>query len=126
MDEPNSNEPKAPPRFVGAGERFRAVPLAWPVEHGGKIYAEIGLKRLTAGEVAAFQEAIAKLPDGAAASWPIYRDADGLAVPAEVLDALDDDDKFEIDKAVRDFLPRRFHDALESASGRATGGSTDG
>lgn len=120
----SDEQPTAAPQFVGAGERFRSIPLTWPVEWGGRTYREIGLKRLTAGEVAAFQDAVAKLPNGVTASWPIYCDAAGDPISSEVLDALDDDDKFEIDKAVRDFLPRRFLDVLERASGRPNGGST--
>ena len=116
MPEPES------PRFDKP--RLKAFPLTWPVEVGGKRYDAVCLKRMTAGEVAAFQEDVATLPDGAGAQWPIYADADGAPLPPAVLAALDDDDKFELDKAVRDFLPRRFQAALASDSSRANGAST--
>ncbi|MGA2491841.1 MAG: phage tail assembly protein [Roseiarcus sp.] len=112
------------PRFVTEKLRLRAFPLAWPFECGGKRYETVCLKRLTAGEVAAFQEAVEALPAGACAQWPIYCDVDGAPLPPDVLAALDDDDKFELDKAVRDFLPRRFQGALASASDQANGDST--
>ena len=112
------------PRVVTDRPRFKAFPLVWPFEFDGKRYEAVGLKRLTAGEVAVFQEAVAALPEGVDAQWPIYCDADGAALPPGALAAPDDDDKFELDKAVRDFLPRRFQAALASASDQANGGST--
>ena len=111
-------------RFVTDKPRSTVVALDWPVEVGGKTYKEVVVARLTAAEVAAFQEAASKLPEGASPEWPIYRDADGQPLPDAVLAALDDDDKFELDKALRDFLPRRFQAALENASARSTGVST--
>lgn len=119
-----TSETKQAPHFVGDKLRLKAFPLAWPIEVGGKRYETVCLKRLTAGEVATFQEAVEALPEGAPAQWPIYTDVDGAPLPREALAALDDDDKFELDKAVRDFLPRRFQAALASASDRVNGGST--
>jgi len=112
------------PCFVGDKPRSRAFPLAWPFEFAGKCYTTIYLKRLTAGEVAAFQEAVAALSEGVPPQWPIYCNADGSPLPVEVLAALDDDDKFELDKAVLDFLPQRYRAVAENASARSDGGST--
>ena len=112
------------PRFVTDKPRSAVITLDWPVEVGGRAYKEVVVARLTAAEVAAFQEAASKLPDGASPEWPIYRDVDGQPLPEAVLAALDDDDKFELDKAVRDFLPRRFQAALANALARSTGAST--
>jgi hypothetical protein len=119
-----TDEAKPLPKFVGGAARLRSVPLSYPVEYDGAVYNEIVLARLTAAEVAAFQDAAAKLPDGASPEWPIYRNADGKPLPEAVLAALDDDDKFELDKALRDFLPRRFQAALANALARSTGAST--
>jgi hypothetical protein len=119
-----TDEAKPAPKIVGGAPRLRSVPLAYPVEYDGVTHSEIVLARLTAAEVAAFQDAAAKLPDGASPEWPIYRDADGKPLPDAVLAALDDDDKFELDKALRDFLPRRFQAALANALARSTGAST--
>jgi len=95
--------------FVDTGrERFRRVPLEWPINFAGANYSAIGLKRLTAGEVASFQQMIKALPDGASFSWPIYVREDGSELPAGLIDALDADDRETLDKAAMEFLPRRF------------------
>ncbi|MCW2318310.1 hypothetical protein M2322_003877, partial [Rhodoblastus acidophilus] len=56
---------------------------------------------------------------------PIYRDADGALIPDAVMDALDDDDAFELEKKVADFLPRRFRGAPDGVSGPQTGATTE-
>jgi hypothetical protein len=114
----------AAPKFVGGPPRAHRVPLTYPIEYGGIIYEEIVVARLTAREVADFQDAAAKFVEGAPFVWPIYRDADGKPVPVEALDGLDDDDRLELDKAVRDFLPRRFQGALANVSAPPVGDST--
>jgi hypothetical protein len=111
-------------KFVEPLLRFRSIDLKHPLEFDGKVYRAICLRRLTAGEVAEFMEGVAKRPEAALRAWPMYRDADGAAIPPEVIEGLDDDDMFELDQAVRDFLPRRFQAALENASPPPTGAST--
>ena len=113
-------------QFLSDRPRMKPVRLDWPVTFDGLEYREITLVRLTAGEVARFQEELEALlrdnPD-AALRFPIFRDETGAAVPAEVLDALDDDDRFELDRAAADFLPRRFRGIAEPSSGPDAGGN---
>jgi Phage tail assembly chaperone proteins, E, or 41 or 14 len=111
--------------FIEAAKRFRKIPLDWPVTAGGKEYHEISLCRLTAAEVASFQDTLQGLPDDAKIKWPVYRDADGSALPEGLLDALDDDDLLRIDEAVIDFLPRRFRAAPVAATALANGAAID-
>lgn len=101
--------PPAAPKFLDERKRFRVVPLQWPIEYDGTVWSEITVRRLTAAEVAAFIEAEdKKLP-------PMF-DA-----PAIVIDNLDDDDAVEVNKAVADFLPRRWRtDQPEPASAETT------
>lgn len=105
--------------------RFRLVPLASPLSFGGQEYREIQVSRLTAKEVAEFQESIRTVPEGQPIVWPMFRDRDGAPLPEGFLDILDDDDSFELEKAARDFLPRRFLASPDKgsvpASGEATG-----
>jgi hypothetical protein len=119
-----ADEAKAPPKFVGGPPRLRSVPLVYPVEYDGVIYNEIVVVRLAVADIAAFQEAAAKLPEGQVPPWPAFRDADGKPMPIEVLGALDDDDQFELDKVTRNFLPRRYRAVPESDSAQSAGGST--
>lgn len=119
------NNQKDAPHFLDARPRFRIVTLEWPLSFGGKEYREIHVVRLTAAEVSAFQESLKSLPPDAEVRWPIYRDAEGASIPDDVLDGLDDDDSLELDKAVRDFLPRRFRAAPAIASAPPSGEPTE-
>ncbi len=112
------------PVFIDAAKIFKTIELEYPFFLNGVTYREIRLTRLTAAEVVAFQESIKALPPDASVDWPIYRDAEGAPLPAGVLDALMDDDRLEVDKATRDFLPRRFRGDPASASTPANGGDT--
>jgi hypothetical protein len=115
------------PRFLDARPRFKTVRLQWPVAHAGREYRAISIVRLTAAEVAKFQadlDALLKGDPNAMLRFPVFRDEAGAAISEAVLDALDDDDKFELDKAAFDFLPRRFRGAPEPASDQANGGDT--
>jgi hypothetical protein len=116
------------PAFLDGRPRFRTIPLEWPLNFGGKEYREIQVSRLTAQDVAAFQDSLKALPDGAKVVWPVFRDADGAPLPAGLLDALDADDSLELDKAALDFLPRQFRANRTSdsapASGEATGSTS--
>ena len=113
-------------QFLSDRPRSKAIELSWPISFGGRDYQAITLIRLTAGDVAKFQEELEALlrdnPD-AALRFPIFRDETGAPVPAEVLDALDDDDRFELDRAAADFLPRRFRGIAEPSSGPDAGGN---
>jgi hypothetical protein len=99
--------------------------LEWPVTVDGREYTSISLVRMTAADVAKFQEELtARLNKDATATavFPIFRDSEtGEPIPEAVLDALDDDDRFELDKAAVNFLPRRFRGALNLTSDPADG-----
>lgn len=114
-----SDETTAKPVFLNAAARRRCVALQWPLEYDGRVYAEILVRRLTVGEVAAWVESLKA--GGNNAHMPIYVDAAGAPIPAAVIDALDDDDGAALDEVVRDFLPRRFRGLQESASDPAAG-----
>lgn len=107
------------PRFIGKHERSRVVTLEWPLEYDGREYRKIHIVRLTASEVAKFQEEIIALLErdkNARIRFPLYRDADGGLIPDEVMDALDDDDKVVLEEAAMTFLPRRYRDAMSAST----------
>jgi hypothetical protein len=114
-------------QFLSDRPRSKTIELSWPISFNGRNYQAITMIRLTAGDVARFQDELEALlrnnPD-AALRFPIFRDETGAPVPAEVLDALDDDDSFELDRAAADFLPRRFRGIAEPSSGPDAGGNT--
>lgn len=106
-------EQASKPAFVGDRSREKRIVLDWPVEFAGKTYSAIILRRLTVAEVSAFIE---DLDGETKRRIAMYYDDAGDAVPAEVMDALDDDDAFAIDEASVAFLPRRFRAAPEKAT----------
>ena len=119
--------PEKEARFLSERPRWKTIDLEWPVSFEGREYRSITLIRLTAGDVSRFQEEIEQLlknnPD-AALRFPIFRDANNAPIPDAVLDALDDDDRFELDRSAADFLPRRFRGIAEPSSGPGAGGNT--
>lgn len=122
-----SPELKAPPKFVGGPVRYRTVTLECPIEYDGVVYAEVVVTRLTAADVAAFEaqlDALRATQPDARVRWPLFRDAGGAPIPDVVLDALDADDKHEVDKAAASFLPRAYRAEPDGGSPRNTGGST--
>jgi|688.fasta_scaffold1883271_1 hypothetical protein len=115
------------PQFLSDRPRLKTIDLQWPVSYLGREYRFVTLRRLTARDVARFQDELDALlrnnPD-ASLRFPMFSDETGAPVPAEVLDALDDDDRFELDRAAADFLPRRFRGIAEPSSGPDAGGNT--
>lgn len=109
-------------KFMNEADRRRVVQLAWPLSLNGKEYHEIHLARLTTKEVATFVEQLSKMPEDTRFVWPIFKDAEGTIIPAEVMEALDDDDRTDLDKVALDFLPRRFLGDREPVSAQADGG----
>lgn len=97
----------AKPRHVRQADRFRVVPLDWPIEFDGVTYDKVTVSRMTTAQVAEFT--LAARTDGATAVLPMF-DA-----PQAVIDALDADDADNVNKAVHDFLPRSFRD-MEASS----------
>lgn len=92
-------------RIVSGKPRSRTVTLEYPVEFDGKTYTEITVHRLSGVEVRALVEAAAAGHNEASRM---------LDCPTEVYEALDDDDLLEVDRAVADFLPRRFRLAADA------------
>jgi hypothetical protein len=129
-----STEPGAVPitaapevQFVGGPPRVKEIKLEWPLEHSGRTYASVWLKRMTAREVAAFVEqvaATAKSNPDKTIRFPVFVDETGAPIPDAVLDALDDDDATTVYEAAGPFLPRRFQ-AMPGNSGSAGGGDAD-
>ena len=115
-------------RYLADRPRSKKIDLQWPVEFEGVEYRSINLVRLTAGDVARFHTELERLlknePDSTI-RFPIFRDDAGEPIPGAVMDALDDDDKWELDQAALDFLPRRFRAVADIASGRDAGGNTE-
>lgn len=118
QDETKAPEPIGKGVFANGAARMKAVPLAYPLDFGGRAWTHVHLARLTAGEVAAF------MSDAGAARLPLWRDEAGEPVPEGLLLALDDDDQFALEQAAIDFLPQRFRGALKSASDPANGAPT--
>lgn len=119
-EETKTPTPEAMPADTAAPEdapvaRFvnpvtKTLQLTYPVEFDGRVYAEVNFHRMTGIEVRDFAMAIS---EGNPPKPPC------IDIPQEVYDALDDDDLFEVDKVVMDFLPRRLRtaSALTSAGG---------
>ena len=124
MIEETSEKPKNEVVYLDPSKLFKSIPLEFPFRFNGEEVREIRLARLTAKEVADFQDSIKDLPSDAAVVWPIYRDAVGAPLAEGVLDALMDDDRLEVEKAIRDFLPRRFLGVPAGASTPSSGAPT--
>ncbi len=123
--DPNTGTAEAPatfPRFANPAALIKAVPLAYPVEYGGKLYATVFLRKMTAGEVRSFVASYAEVrkadPD-AVPRFPIFVDENGEQLPIGLLDGLESDDFDTVDEEAVAFLPRRFRSpaATEPSSG---------
>ena len=98
-------EAPAAPRFTGNKARTTTVPLEHHIEYDGKVYTAIIVSRMTVTQVGEFVEAAQA--QGGEARLPMF-DA-----PPEVIDALDPDDAENVNKVVRDFLPRSLRPATD-------------
>lgn len=126
MSEEAATTPNAA-TFASSKSRTKTITLDWPVSFNGTEYKKIVLTRLTAGEVGKFQEeleALLRHDPGAAVRFPLFKDENGEPIPSEVMEALDDDDKYEIDRAALDFLPRRFREIAVNDTAPAGGENT--
>jgi hypothetical protein len=115
-------------RIVSDRPRAATIELDWPVEYEGRVYTTITVARLTAAEVARFQDQIVQLLESGAESkvrLPLFRDENGASIPDAVMDALDDDDRLALDEAATSFLPRRFRGLAVQDSGPGTGATTE-
>jgi hypothetical protein len=115
------SEKDKPVFAASAPPREKRITLEWPLEYDGKVYDAITLRRLTVTEVSAFVET---LKGDAKFRLPIFHDDTGAPVPEAVMDSLDDDDAEALDRAMLDFLPRRFRappEAQKTESAPSTG-----
>jgi hypothetical protein len=91
------------PRFVGGAPRARHVSLAYPLEYGGRVLAEVQIRRMTVADLMAYQALIKAEPD-ANHRVPIFADADGALLPEVVIRALDADDWNRMNEEADRFL----------------------
>lgn len=98
-----------PPRFVGNKPRSREIALEHHIVFNGTIYENLVIRRMTTADVLSFVDEARE--NGEKARLPMFFAADGSAIPAEVLDALDPDDAEAVNKAITDFLPRALRPA---------------
>lgn len=102
---------KPQPRYIDGKLREKRVELEWPIEHNGKTYEAIVVRRMTGQQVADFLDHLAQIKDEdekARLHFPMHYHDDGAQVPHEVIEFLDDDDADAVAQVTQDFLPRRF------------------
>jgi Phage tail assembly chaperone proteins, E, or 41 or 14 len=97
-------------RWLTDKKRVESIPLDYPIEIDGTEYRVVEVRRLTAGEVAAF---VAKMRGSSdvVPRFPMFFDERGGPLPSAFWDVVDDDDLFALDQASQDFLPARFRAA---------------
>ncbi|MFC2252509.1 hypothetical protein ACETRX_22930 [Labrys portucalensis] len=105
--------------FANMVGRSEAVPLTWPVIVDGKLWTEITVRRVTAGEVEAYVKALQVARDAGLPIDDIQLPL--IEAPTAVIKALDDDDAFRIDEVAQSFLPRRFRAEEASKSTQEIG-----
>lgn len=92
--------------------REKVIALEFPVEFNGDLYDEIKVRRLTGAEVARYYE---QVQAGYRSPRPPTVDC-----PDEVYDALDDDDRYSVEAAAIDFLPRRLREGIDALTSEST------
>jgi hypothetical protein len=121
--------PAAPaPRIAGGPERFKTIPLRWPVHIDGVVHDQIIVTRMTVAEVAKFERETSERaktePDGRV-RMPMFRWAtDGRPVADAEFDVMDDDDLLAAEEVAVSFLPRRYRGATVNASAQPDGAHT--
>lgn len=103
-------------RIVSTRERERKIPLEFEVEYDGKIYTEITLRRATGKEMEDYMEVLASSKGSVLPPM--------IDCPMAVYEAMDDDDRYAIDQAMRDFMPRRLRATAESVLAPQSGEAT--
>jgi len=98
-------------RIISDRPRRKAIKLDWPVEFDGKIYESVDIKRCSGAEVDDFLE---RIRNGEGAGMPPMIDC-----PIEVWDAMDDDDRFKVDKEGWVFFPLRLREFMPSNPGQS-------
>lgn len=103
-------------RIITDKVREKLIPLEYPVEFDGKLYTDVRVRRVTAGEV---RDYLDKLRNGDASALPPVVD-----VPLAVWEVLDADDMQTIDEAAAEFMPKRLRALV--AAGAAAAGEQEG
>lgn len=103
-------------KIVTKVPREKVIPLEFPVEFNGDLYDEIKVRRLTGAEVARYYEMV---QEGYRSPRPPTVDC-----PDEVYDALDDDDRYTVEAAAIDFLPRRLREGIDALTSESTAESS--
>ena len=103
-------------RIVTNLPRERLIPLQFEVEFDGELYTDIRVRRLTGAEVALYYE---QVQAGYRSARPPTVDC-----PDEVYAALDDDDRYDVEAAAIDFLPRRLKEGIDALTSESTGESS--
>lgn len=108
-----SDKPKAPKVEFAKNdrERFRDVPLEWPLKVDGEQVDKITVRRLKALEVAALQDQMGGEGVGEFDLLLPFVDQ-----PQAVVEGLDQDDLTALKEAVFDFLPQVVRKTLEAAA----------
>ncbi len=95
-------------RWLTDVKRVESYPLASPFAIGDIEYRVIIVKRLTAGEVAAFISKLQGMSDDAPnPRYPMFFNGD-VELSDEAWDAMDDDDRLALTEIMSGFLPARF------------------
>lgn len=92
--------------------REKLIPLEFEVEFDGTVYTHIRVRRLSGAEVALYYE---QVQAGYRSARPPTVDC-----PDEVYDALDDDDRYTVEAAAIDFLPRRLREGIDALTSEST------
>lgn len=99
-------------RIVTKLPREKLIPLQFEVEFNGDLYTDIRVRRLTGAEVALYYE---QVQAGYRSARPPTVDC-----PDEVYDAIDDDDRYDVEAAAIDFLPRRLKEGIDALTSEST------
>ena len=99
-------------RIVTKVPREKIIPLEFEVEFGGQVFSDIRVRRLSGAEVALYYE---QVQAGYRSPRPPTVDC-----PDEVYDALDDDDRYTVEAAAIDFLPRRLREGIDALTSEST------
>ena len=109
---------------------LKAVPLAYPVTHGGRDWSAIHIRRFSVEQIAAIMDNYRtnlKLDPEAEIALPLYVDEAGNDLPDGLLNKLDADDSEELSRQGADFLPRRFRvDSVTTSSVPETSSPSSG
>jgi Phage tail assembly chaperone proteins, E, or 41 or 14 len=105
-----ATKPAPQVRWLTDKKRVESLTLDYPIEIDGIEYRVVEVRRLTAGEVAAFVDKMRGSPD-TTLKFPMFFDERGAPLADAFWDAVDDDDRFALDRVSQDFLPVRFRAA---------------